>query len=183
MHLDPLDPPDYSRLRSEPDAWEDIAYQVHIFKCIQSKTQRSIDKTYGGSASGAHDNFISTLREYFLLWSATDNLSLMPEYLVMRGKSLKSSLLVVAQWWEARNAHLYGPAGGDGASGPSPDPSRWFGGFCGEPQPVGVTFKSSLALFLNILACFLYMMNYYIVEPSSSRPTPSAPATPCPASS
>ena len=75
-----LETPDYSRLRSEPYAEEDIAYQVHIFKCIQSKTQRSIDKTYGGSASGAHDNFISTLREYLLLWSATDNLSLMPPW-------------------------------------------------------------------------------------------------------
>ena len=31
------------------------------------------------------------------------------------------------------------------------------------------TFKQSVSLSLNILACFLYMMNYYIVEPSSTR--------------
>jgi len=163
----PLQPPDYSSLRSNPDIGEDIAYQVYIFKCIQSKTQRSIEKTYNGRISGMYDNFISTIREYFLLGNATDNLSLMPEYLVMRGKSLKSTLLVVAQWREARNTHRYGLRG----DLTPVDPSQWFGGFCGEaqPQPQCTSFKANLALFLNILACFLYMMNYYIVEPSSTR--------------
>ena len=186
----PLQPvPDYSTLRTNPDLGEDIAYQVHIFKCVQSKTQRSIEKTYNGHISGVYDNFISTIREYFLLGSATDNLSLMPEYLVMRGKSLKSSLLVVAQWREARNAYLYGlahdgdvEAGGGGMDGRRRRQGMtksWFGGFCGENQPPSSSpmsssqpcssFKSSFALFLNIFACFLYMMNYYIVEPSSTR--------------
>jgi len=171
----PLQPvPDYSTLKTNPDIGEDIAYQVHIFKCVQSKTQRSIEKTYTGHISGVHDNFISTIREYFLLGSGTtDNLSLMPEYLIMRGKSLKSSLLVVAQWREARNAFLSGVDGGEtihkgeGVQGS-------FGGFCGgEGQPPSPrsssSFKSNFALSLNIFACFIYMMNYYIVEPSSTR--------------
>mmetsp|Transcript_30019 Transcript_30019/g.55234 ORF Transcript_30019/g.55234 Transcript_30019/m.55234 type:complete len:701 (-) Transcript_30019:82-2184(-) len=166
----PMQPPDYSNLRSNPDVGEDIAYQVYIFKCIQSKTQRSIEKTYNGRISGVSDNFISVIREYFLLGSATDNLSLMPEYLVMRGKSLKSSLLVVAQWREARNAQRHGliDVGGARSRG---EGGRCFGEPCGEPrpQPACRSFKSNLALGLNILACFLYMMNYYIVEPSSTR--------------
>ena len=97
----------------------------------------------------------------------------MPEYLIMRGKSLKSSLLVVAQWREARNAYLSGVDGGETihkgeGSGGS------FGGFCGgEGQPPSPrsssSFKSNFALSLNIFACFIYMMNYYIVEPSSTR--------------
>eukprot|EP00571_Detonula_confervacea_P004086 CAMPEP_0172330476 /NCGR_PEP_ID=MMETSP1058-20130122/61423_1 /TAXON_ID=83371 /ORGANISM="Detonula confervacea, Strain CCMP 353" /LENGTH=1301 /DNA_ID=CAMNT_0013047691 /DNA_START=56 /DNA_END=3961 /DNA_ORIENTATION=- len=175
--------PDYSTLQTSPhDPGEDIAYQVYIFKCIQSKTQRSIEKTYDGRTSGMYDNFVGTIREYFLLGNITDNLSLMPEYLIMRGKSLKSSLLLVAQWRESRVAYRYGLAGGavggavgsvgygrGGRAGNGED--QWFGGFCGEvsPQPACSSFKQSLALFLNILACFLYMMNYYIVEPSSTR--------------
>ncbi|KAK1741332.1 MFS transporter [Skeletonema marinoi] len=164
----PLQPPDYASLRSNPDIGEDIEYQVYIFKCVQSKTQRSIEKTYTGRASGVRDNFITTLREYFLLGSAMDNLSLMPEYLIMRGKSLKSSLLVVAQWRDARKANLYGikrePEGVN---------ESWFGGFrgleaqCLEPQPPSSSSNTSFSLVLNILSCFLYMMNYYIVGPSS----------------
>jgi len=163
----PLQPPDYASLRSNPDIGEDIEYQVYIFKCVQSKTQRSIEKTYTGRASGVRDNFITTLREYFLLGSALNNLSLMPEYLIMRGKSLKSSLLVVAQWRDERKANLYGI---------KPEPEgindSWFGGFRGvEPQPSPKSASSSanttFSLLLNILSCFLYMMNYYIVGPSS----------------
>ena len=164
----PLQPPDYASLLSNPDIGEDIEYQVYIFKCVQSKTQRSIEKTYTGRASGVRDNFITTLREYFLLGSTLNNLSLMPEYLIMRGKSLKSSLLVVAQWRDARKANLYGIKS---------DPEEvgcdsWFGGFRREPQPVPSSSSSSstntsFCLVLNILSCFLYMMNYYIVGPSS----------------
>ncbi|KAL7548250.1 hypothetical protein ACHAWF_011541 [Thalassiosira exigua] len=172
----PLRPPDYAALRSDPDAGEDIAFQVHMFRCIQSKTQRSIEKTYAGRASGAYDTFVSTIREYFLLGSVSDNLSLMPEYLVMRGKSLKSSLLVVARWREARDAARR--AGGMGARAAEGGARSWFGTLCGEEQqaasghPGGApasSFKAGFALFLNIFACFLYMMNYYIVEPSSTR--------------
>jgi len=164
--------PDYSTLQTISAIGEDIAYQVHIFKCIQSKTQRSIEKSYSGKISGVYDNFVCTLREYFLLGSVSDNLSLMPEYLIMRGKSLKSSLLVVAQWRETRNAYRHRPTKqGNGYDGLRDE--QWLDGFCGEsqppsPQPCG-SFKESFSLFLNILACFLYMMNYYIVEPSSTR--------------
>ncbi|KAL7453475.1 hypothetical protein ACHAWC_005148 [Mediolabrus comicus] len=168
----PLQPPDYANLRSNPDIGEDIEYQVYIFKCVQSKTQRSIEKTYSGRASGVRDNFIATLREYFLLGSALDNLSLMPEYLIMRGKSLKSSLLVVAQWRDARKANLYGikrgPTTPDDSNGGGE--SSWFGGFCSEPQPKASQSSSLMThfgLLVNILGCFFYMMNYYIVGPSS----------------
>jgi len=92
-----------------------------------------------------------------------NNLSLMPEYLIMRGKSLKSSLLVVAQWRDARKANLYGIK-----REPDEVNESWFGGFCREHQ---LSPKSSVNTFfslaLNILSCFLYMMNYYIVGPSS----------------
>jgi len=167
----PLHPvPDYSTLKKNYDLGEDIAYQVHIFKCVQSKTERSIEKTFGGRISGARDNFIYTLREYFLLGSVSDNLSLMPEYLVMRGKSLKSSLLVVAQWREARDAYRYGLTQG-GTSRDSMSGEQWFGGFFGDghqtPTQPSSSARESFALFLNISACFLYMMNYYIVMPSS----------------
>jgi len=161
----PLQPPDYASLRLNPDIGEDIEYQVYIFKCVQSKTQRSIEKTYTGRASGVRDNFITTLREYFLLGSALNNLSLMPEYLIMRGKSLKSSLLVVAQWRDARKANLYGIK-----REPEGINESWFGGFRGiESQPTqrSSSTNTTFSLVLNILSCFLYMMNYYIVGPSS----------------
>jgi hypothetical protein len=164
----PPQPPLYS---SDPATGVDIAYQIYIFKCIQSKTQRSIEKTYNGYISGWWDNTVVTLRDYFLLGSTSDNLSLMPQFLVMRGKSLKSSLLIVAQWREGRMG--YDSVG----EGEGVDKERWFGGFCGTSRQKDTTadssdktsFKSKLALFMNILACFFYMMNYYIVEPSSTR--------------
>ena len=170
------------------DPGEDIAWQVHVFKCIQAKTQRSVEKSETGKISGVWDNAIATLRDYFLLGSVSDNLSLMPSYLVMRGKSLKSSLLVVAQWREQRDLYRYGNlvagSGGGGADAGGNMESfqkQWFGGFCGESRPQSdpattnttnenkAPFKNTFSLFLNILACFFYMMNYYIVEPSSTR--------------
>ena len=155
----PLHPvPDYSTLKKQSDRGEDIGYQVHIFKCVQSKTERSIEKTYSGRISGARDNILYTLRELFLLGSVSDNLSLMPEYLIMRGKSLKSSLLVVAQWREARDSYRYGVAPVNTSRDDSPS--------SGGVQPCS-SYHESFALFLNISACFLYMMNYYIVMPSS----------------
>ncbi|KAL3804058.1 hypothetical protein HJC23_006449 [Cyclotella cryptica] len=164
---------------SNIDMGEDIAYQIHIFKCIQSKTQRSIEKTSTGHISGWWDNTIATVRDYFLMGSTSDNLSLMPQFLIMRGKSLKSSLLVVAQWREARRAYLEGSEcllNPKEENLPPQQPfDQWFGGFCGESRPdsssspTKSSFKAKLALFMNILACFFYMMNYYIVEPSSTR--------------
>jgi hypothetical protein len=48
---------------------------------------------------------------------------------------------------------------------------QWFGGFFGDghqtPTQPSSSARESFALFLNISACFLYMMNYYIVMPSS----------------
>eukprot|EP00970_Alexandrium_tamarense_P008475 scaffold1618_cov196-Alexandrium_tamarense.AAC.35 len=173
----PLKPPDYSNLlptssNQNLDIGEDIAYQIRIFKCIQSKTQRSIEKSYNGYISGFWDNAVATMRDYFLLGSVSDNLSLMPEFLIMRGKSLKSNLLVVAQWREARNAWRYGlidlPLEQKVQQKQQPF-NEWFGGFCGESRDEKNTFKTSFGLSLNILGCFFYMMNYYIVEPSSTR--------------
>ena len=158
-----------------PLSKEDIAYQIHIFKCIQSKTRRSIEKTYTGHISGWWDNAIATLRDFYTMGSASDNLSLMPEFLIMRGKSLRSCLLVVAKWRERRDNYS---REGTTTTTSTDNDEQWFGGFCGEirPDPKEVTsstkktsFKSKLALFMNILACFFYMMNYYIVEPSSTR--------------
>ncbi|KAL7463959.1 hypothetical protein ACHAXS_004310 [Conticribra weissflogii] len=167
-----IKPPNYSNFRG--DEGEDIAWQVHVFKCIQSKTQRSVEKSEMGKISGVYDNAIVTLRDYFLIGSVSDNLSLQPSYLVMRGKSLQSSLLVVAQWREQRNQYRYGTL----ATGGMPTDSamwnmqskEWFGGFCGESRPETKTpIKNSFPLALNIFGCFLYMQNYYIVEPSSTR--------------
>ncbi len=84
--------------------------------------------------------------------SVSDNLSLTPEYLIMRGKRLKSSLLVVAQWREAMYAYRYGLMDGDSTRDASPSD--------GVAQPCS-SFHERFALFL------MYMMNHYIVMPSS----------------
>lgn len=174
-------PPRYYNTQSLPnqDMGEDIAYQIYIFKCIQSKTQRSIEKTSTGHISGWWDNAIATIRDYFLMGSTSDNLSLMPQFLIMRGKSLKRELLIVAQWRETRLAYLQDCGDKNGQNLPEQQQQqpfdKWFGGFCGETRPDSAedgqktTFKAKLALAMNILACFFYMMNYYIVEPSSTR--------------
>ncbi|KAL3781343.1 hypothetical protein ACHAWO_010731 [Cyclotella atomus] len=169
----PSRPPPSSR-GTHPSRGEDIAYQIHIFKCIQSKTQRSIEKTTSGHISGWWDNTLATIRDYYLMGSASDNnMSLMPEFLIMRGKSLKRELLIIAQWREARVAYCAGEgSGGLIQQQQQVGEKQWFGGFCGESRPeegTKTTFKAKLALFMNILACFFYMMNYYIVEPSSTR--------------
>ena len=172
----PLPVPDYASTASPPsrvpDLGEDIAYQAHIFRCVQSKTRRSIEKTYGGAPSGWRDGFVSTLRDYFVRGSATDNMSLTPEYLVMRGKSLRSSMLVVARWREGRDEAAAARAGGGDREGGRPDgEDHWAGGFCVEcgrgvevdddlAGKGGRSWRDGLSLFLNIFACFLYMMNY-----------------------
>lgn len=101
-------------------------------------------------ASSGHmlfrDSVVQTLRSGFLMGSYVDRLGLEPSYLMMRGQSLTQEIRKLVEWREKKHEML-----------PSPRMPK--------KQLTGVQVFN---LTLNLLSAFLYCMNYYIVEPSST---------------
>ncbi|KAL7559301.1 hypothetical protein ACA910_001384 [Epithemia clementina (nom. ined.)] len=96
------------------------------------------------------DTFIKTLRVWIEFGTYEDQLGLEPAYLTMRGKSLTSEMKTLAEWRKRRkNKH----------SGVLPTP---------EADTADLTASQVFSLTLNLISAFLYCMNYYIVEPSST---------------
>lgn len=132
--------------RRDAAVWADFQGQRKLFHDILDSTQRS-----EAIASTGHelftDNFVHTLRYYFLLGGIEDALGLQPEFLTLRGQSLTSEMAKLAEWRNQK--HL-------------------------EAEPLVVDHKPRLKakeilqLALTLIATFLYCMNYYIVEPSST---------------
>ena len=94
------------------------------------------------------DNFIQTLRDYFLLGMVEEQLGLQAEYLTSRGQSLAPEMNQIAVWREKHGA-VYAETT--------------------KPPTQTLSRKEIYGLLLNLTSAFLYCMNYYIVEPSSTK--------------
>jgi hypothetical protein len=91
------------------------------------------------------DSFIYTLRDWFLTGAFEDRLGLEPAYLTSRGTSLTEEMKQLAEWRKKKHEIL-------------------------QPKREGkqLTGMQIFHLTLNLVSAFLYCMNYYIVEPSST---------------
>jgi hypothetical protein len=91
------------------------------------------------------DTFIHVVRNWFLLGGIEDQLGFEPSYLHMRGQSLTKEMQHLAEWRRKRHetARLT-------------TPTKRLNGM------------QIFHLTLNMISGFLYCMNYYIVEPSST---------------
>ena len=88
------------------------------------------------------DRFVSTIRYYYLLLgNRSDYLRLEPTFLLAKGRHLKEEMKRLAQWREEQ--------------GSDQDTNKM--------DPANVW-----PLILNLISCFLFMMNNYIIEPSSA---------------
>lgn len=130
--------------------YENFQKQKKMFQEILDRTQRAESVASTGHeylADTFTDTFIATLRNYFLLGGIEDRLGLQPEYLTMRGQSLTIEIAQLAEW--RKNGHLM------------PRPT------IDKPKDK-LSNRQLFQLTLNLIAAFLYCMNYYIVEPSST---------------
>jgi hypothetical protein len=104
-----------------------------------------------------NDTVLQTLRYYFMLGTMEDRLGYEPSYLTSRGKSLTTEMQTLAEWRLNSN-----PKGG------GPDPYPYPKAAAAAPPEPPMDFQQSFNLIMTLLAAFLYCMNYYIVEPSST---------------
>ena len=119
------------------------------------------------------DTFIHTVRNWYLLGAFEDHLGLEPSYLTMRGQSLTKEIQQLAEWRQNREQRATTTAT------PSAAPAMGAGprerddldiddDFVKSHHPPRLTGMQVYHLTLNLISGFLYCMNYYIVEPSST---------------
>lgn len=119
--------------------------QVDMFENILQASERQESVASTGHVK-LTDNCIHTIMDYFLLGLVEDQLGLQSEYLTSRGQSLTGEMQMIAQWRENRRAV---------------EPEK-------EPT-CKLSWPELFQLTMAILSTFFYSMNYYIVEPSSTK--------------
>ena len=136
---------DAAAVRSYLDTF---AKQADQFRHLLDKSFRSLNRAAAGNIvlRDRAVNMLRTTRYYFVLGSGLNGLNMEPPILLMRGRHLKAEMRTIAVWRETSNL---------------PD-SRDASSFDKMER------RNVLPLLLNLFSCFLYMMNNYIIEPSSA---------------
>ena len=122
--------------------------QQIMFQQILNSSQAAQSVASTGQGDTFTDSFIYSLRDWFLLGAFQDRLGLEPAFLTMRGKSLTDEMQKLADWRQKKH---------DTAVSQKQDNEK--------------TTLNGMQVFhltLNLISAFLYCMNYYIVEPSST---------------
>jgi hypothetical protein len=128
---------------------ERLSLHSECFQHLLQKTNDALDKAVAGHVV-FKDRVITTIRQYFLFGFQSRGLVHSPKIL-MKGRHLKAELRAVAKWRET---------GTFPRTGQYPDS---FFNRLKQLKPENV-----FPLFLNLVSCFLFMQNNYIVEPSSA---------------
>jgi len=132
---------------SSPPYLQGFTKQAAEFRFLLDKTSTSVSRAAGGHIV-KRDRLVDgmrTLQLYFLRGSGLRGLEMEPKLLLMRGRHLKEEMQSIAAWRETRDLSASQKNEGE-----------------------KINPKNILPLLLNLLACFLYMMNNYIIEPSSA---------------
>jgi Major Facilitator Superfamily len=133
-------------MAGEPAIWTDFEAQRRMFSDIMDRTQRS-EAVASTGRELVTDSFVHTLRHYFLLGGIEDALGLQPEFLTLRGQSLTGEMTKLAEWRKQKHASAEPPE---------------------QDLKPGLQRRELFQLALTLVATFLYCLNYYIVEPSST---------------
>ena len=107
-----------------------------------------------------------------MVGSKRDGLNLEPKFLLLRGRHLKKEMEDIAKWRRTialnpqlarlrRGNNQYRPPGG----GTTPPYCEGTGEESGKK---GLDPENVVPLILNLVSCFLFMMNNYVIEPSSA---------------
>jgi hypothetical protein len=127
--------------------------QRQEFQQVLESSEHAEATSSAGHAAPIQDTFMQTLRYYFLLGMIEDRLGYEPTYLVSRGSSLTKEMQTLADW--RRDDHQLTKQIHVDRVPPEP-----------EKEELSRQEKFNLGMALG--AAFLYCMNYYIVEPSST---------------
>jgi hypothetical protein len=120
--------------------------QLAMFEGILESSERAESIASTGHVT-INYNCLQTIQDLFALGLVEDQLGLQSEYLTSRGQSLTGEIQVIARWREHPQQQV--------------EP---------ETEPVKkMSCKELFGLTLNLLSAFFYCMNYYIVEPSSTK--------------
>lgn len=126
-----------------------LSMQSECFQHLLQKTNDALDRAVAGHVV-FKDRVIATIRQYFLFGFQSRGLVHSPKIL-MKGRHLKAELRTVAKWRETKMFP------------PTVQYPETFGSRLKELNPENV-----FPLMLNLLSCFFFMMNNYIIEPSSA---------------
>mmetsp|Transcript_6237 Transcript_6237/g.7663 ORF Transcript_6237/g.7663 Transcript_6237/m.7663 type:complete len:827 (+) Transcript_6237:119-2599(+) len=135
---------------------EDLTAQMDLFRKLLEDSNTALERSNVGHIV-FRDRFITAFRQYFLFGLQSYGLMLEPKMLRMRGRHLKKEMRAVSKWTVSKSASSLTIEKRDkGKSG-------GFGSRMKDLEPENV-----LPLILNLVSCFLFMMNNYIIEPSSA---------------
>jgi len=126
-----------------------LSTQSECFQHLLQKTNDALDRAVAGHVV-FKDRVIATVRQYFLFGFQSRGLVHSPKIL-MKGRHLKAELRTIAKWRET---------GGFPVTAQYPDT---FANRLKELNPENI-----FPLLLNLISCFFFMMNNYIIEPSSA---------------
>lgn len=136
-------------MQRRKESTERLSMQSECFQHLLQKTNDALDKAVAGHVV-FRDRVIATIRQYFLFGFQSRGLVHSPKIL-MKGRHLKPELRAVAKWRETKEFPL---------TEQYPDS---FSQRLMQLKPENV-----FPLLLNLLSCFFFMMNNYIIEPSSA---------------
>ena len=108
------------------------------------RAERAVDKALR-SRLAFTDSIVYTLRYFFLAGSVMNELVMQPSFIRTRGLKLKDEIRFFAKWRTDRTSLPYT-----------------------KPRD-GIRDLLHVSLLLNFVSQFLYMMNHYIIEPSSTQ--------------
>jgi len=118
-------------------------------EALMVKAEKRVDIAGRGSAAAAA-SLLHTLRYYFLAGFAMNEMLIQPSFLKSRGISLKREMRFFAKWRGNRTIEFE---------------------MHETPIPKATIIESYMkgALLLNLMSQMFYMMNHYIIEPSSTK--------------
>ena len=144
------------RMMQQPQAAQtadDLQQQFQLLQDLLDRTEGHVQKAVAGHIV-FQDRLLGVARQYFLFGLQSYGLSMEPKLLMLRGRHLKKEIKAVAVWREQRDLPT------TKKKGKSPSSSR---SMLDQLEPSNI-----LPLLLNLISCFLFMMNNYIIEPSSA---------------
>ncbi|KAL7539160.1 hypothetical protein ACHAWF_006314 [Thalassiosira exigua] len=139
---------------------EELTKQVQAFAYLLDKTDSSLEKAVEGHMVGKDRalSYVMRMRQYLLFGFGprSDGLIDGPKSTSMRGRHFKREIKIIGKWRRTKDfAHF------------SIQDDQDRGEF--KKRLKEVSPENVFPLVLNLISCFMHMMNNYIVEPSSAH--------------
>lgn len=129
--------------------------EISSMETVILRAERSVDKALR-SRLAITDSIAYSLRYFFLAGSVMNELVMQPSFIRTRGLKLKHEMRFFAHWRADKSEIV--------------SKKKYKGGNSFKVSKKGdIRDLIQASLLLNFMAQFLYMMNHYIIEPSSTQ--------------